>query len=134
MGAVRLGTPEAAAIRELTAQLGAPSGYPAAGCLGTYTDVAWHDLIAQFKDGRFSGYRYWVEQPGRPISPKLTTGKGVTIGTTFGQLRQAYRLTQSGTFFWSAAGMTFGLAGDTYPSPAGAPVYEVTVTACPAAL
>ena len=96
--------------------------------------MAWHDLIAQFRSGRFSGYRYWDGQAGRPISPRLTTAKGVTLGTTFGVLRDAYPLTQTGTFFWSADGMTFGLAGDTYPSPAGAVIYEVSVSVCPAAL
>ena len=134
VGAVRIGTSQATAIRELTAQLGPPSGRPVADCPGTYTDVAWHDLIAQFRDGRFSGYRYWYAQAGRSITPRLTTANGVTLGTTFASLRDAYRLTQTGTFFWSADGMTFGLAGDTYPSPASAPVYEVTVTVCPAAL
>ncbi len=134
VGAVRIGTPQATAIRELTAQLGQPSGRPVADCPGAYTDVAWHDLIAQFRDGRFSGYRYWSAQAGRSITPRLATANGVTLGTTFSALRDAYRLTQTGTFFWSSGGMTFGLAGDTYPSPASAPVYEVTVTVCPAAL
>jgi len=134
LGGLQFGTTERVATRELTAQLGAPTGHPAAGCVGGYSDVAWHDLIAQFKHGRFRGYRYWVTRPHQSITPKLATARGITLGSTFGQLRRLYVLTQTATDFWSAAGMTFGLNSATYPSPPSAPIYEVKVNACPAAL
>jgi hypothetical protein len=135
IGTVRFGTPEAAATRQLARQLGAPSSRPPSGCVGgPFQDVAWHNLIAQFSRGRFSGYRYWAPQPHHPVAPRLATAKGITLGSTFGQLEHAYRLAQTGTDFWSAQGMTFGLAGVAYPSPPTAPIYEVKVTVCPAAL
>ncbi len=134
LGGVRIGTTERVATRKLSAQLGPPSGHPAPGCVGGYSDVAWRDLIVQFKHGRFSGYRYWVTGPRQSVTPKLATARGITLGSTFGQLRHLYALTQTGTDFWSAAGMTFGLNSAAYPSPPSAPIYEVKVSACPAAL
>lgn len=134
LGGVRIGVAEGAATRELSTELGRPSDLPASGCTGPYRDVAWHDLIVQFKNGRFSGYRYWVSQPHEKVEPKLRTRRGITVGSTFRDLRRAYALTQTGTDFWSAQGLTFGLSGLTYPSPPSAPVYEVKVTVCPEAL
>jgi hypothetical protein len=134
LGTVRIGISERAATRELSADLGTPSARPASGCGGPYRDVEWHDLIVQFKGGRFTGYRYWVAQPRVAVEPRLRTRRGITVGSTFGQLRRAYVLTQTGTDFWSAQGLTFGLSGLAYPSPPSAPVYEVKVTVCPAAL
>ena len=131
---MRIGTSERAATQALSADLGTPSGRPASGCRGPYRDVEWHDLIVQFEDGRFTGYRYWVSQPHMAVDPRLRTSRGITLGSTFGELRRAYVLTQTGTDFWSAQGLTFGLSGLAYPSPPSAPVYEVKVTVCPAAL
>ncbi len=134
LGSVRIGASEGAATRELSAELGSPSDLPASGCTGPYRDVEWHDLVVQFKNGRFSGYRYWVSRPHETVEPRLRTRRGITVGSTFRDLRRAYALTQTGTDFWSAQGLTFGLSGFTYPSPPSAPVYEVKVTVCPAAL
>lgn len=134
LGTVRIGMSERAATRVITAELGTPSGHPASGCPGPYRDVAWHDLIVQFKAGRFTGYRYWVSAPHSALDPRLRTSRGITLGSTFGELRRAYVLTQTGTDFWSARGLTFGLSGLTYPSPPSAPVYEVKVTVCPEAI
>ena len=134
LGSVRIGTIERVAVKDLAAQLGPPSDHPSPGCVGGYSDVAWRDLIVQFKQGRFSGYRYWVTRPHQSLAPRLATARGITLGSTFGQLRHLYALTQTGTDYWSAAGMTFGLDSAAYPSPPSAPIYEVKVSACPAAL
>jgi hypothetical protein len=104
--------------------------------------VAWHDLIVQFRHGRFSGYRYWVNGLGSPspsapaVSPRLQTAKGITLGSTFAELKRTYRLTQTGTDFWKAPNdIVFALNSETYPSPPSSPIYEIkTYGVCPAAI
>jgi hypothetical protein len=104
--------------------------------------VAWHDLIAQFRQGRFTGYRYWISSSGAPptpgatVSPRLQTATGITLGSTFGQLQRVYRLTQTGTDSWKAPNaIVFVLDSPTYPSPPSAPVYEIkTFGVCPPSL
>jgi len=145
LGPVKLGAGQRAATARLVTLLGRPTAYPPPGCVGGYRNVEWHDLIVQFKQGRFAGYRYWYTQlsqgvtsqgvPHEPGTPTLFTGKGVTLGSTFGAVKRAYpHLTQTGTDFWSSGGLTFAVVAAQYPAPPSAPVYEIKVNACPAAL
>jgi len=142
LGVARFGSSARSVTRAVSARLGAPTGHPGAGCVGGYTEVAWHDLIVQFRHGRFSGYRYWVNGSGSPppsasaIAPRLQTAKGITLGSTFAELKRTYRLTQTGTDFWKAPNdIVFALNSETYPSPPSSPIYEIkTYGVCPAAI
>ena len=142
LGVVRFGSSVGSVTRAVSAKLGPPTGHPDAGCVGGYTEVAWRDLIVQFRHGRFTGYRYWANSSGSPapspstISPRLQTATGISLGSTFAQVRRLYRLTQTGTDFWKAAnGIVFALDSRTYPSPPSSLVYEIkTDGVCPAAV
>ncbi len=144
LGVAHFGSSARSVTKAVSARLGAATGHPDAGCVGGYTEVAWHDLIVQFRRGRFSGYRYWVNGSGSPspspsastIAPRLQTAKGITLGSTFAELKRTYRLTQTGTDFWKAPNdVVFGLDSGTYPSPPSSSIYEIKSSgACPAAL
>jgi len=145
LGPVKLGTSQRAATARLTALLGRPTAYPPSGCVGGYRNVEWRDLIVQFKSSRFAGYRYWYTQlsqgatpeavPHQAGTPTLFTSTGITLGSTFAAVKRAYpHLTQTGTDFWSAGDLTFAVIASQYPSPPSAPVYEIKVDACPAAV
>ncbi len=143
LGVVNFGSSLGSVTKAVSAKLGPPTGHPSAGCVGGYSQVAWHNLIAQFRHGRFTGYRYWTLnasgkplEPGATVSPRLKTAKGITLGSTFAQLKDLYKLTQTGTDFWKAPnGIVFALNSPTYPSPPGAPIYEIkTFGVCPPSL
>jgi len=140
LGVVNFGASVGSVTKAVSAKLGSPTGHPSAGCVGGYSQVAWHDLIAQFRHGRFTGYRYWTLDPaGAPtesVSPRLETAQGITLGSTFAQLKAVYKLTQTGTDFWKARnGIVFALNSPTYPSPPSAPIYEIkTFGVCPPSL
>jgi hypothetical protein len=142
LGVVYFGSSARSVTKAVSARLGAPTGHPDGGCVGGYTEVAWHDLIVQFRHGHFSGYRYWVSGSGSlsasasAVSPKLATAKGISLGSTFAQVKRSYRLTQTGTDFWkSHDGIVFALDSQIYPSPPSSPVHEIkSYGMCPAAL
>jgi hypothetical protein len=138
LSVVRLGASESKVVKAVSARLGRPSGHPESGCGSRYAQVAWHDLALQFMHGRFTGYRYATSTDGTytaQVSPRLRTSVGATLGTTLGQLRKVYHLRQSGTDFWrSADGIVFAVSGAAYPSPPTAPIYEIKLAACPAAV
>ncbi len=140
LGVAHFGSPARSVTDAISARLGSPTGIPAAGCVGGYTQVAWHDLIVQFRHGRFSGYRYWVNGSGSAstlaVSPKLVTARGISLGSTFAEVKRRYRLTQTGTDFWkSHDGIVFALESQSHPSPPGSLVYEIkSYGVCPAAL
>jgi hypothetical protein len=104
IGAVQLGLPELKAVKELTHLLGAPSARGVnTGCGRRYTEVEWGDLVAEFRLGTFSGFRYInggypLTTPGSPREPsrprtvfrKLATAMGIALGSTIAQLRTAY--------------------------------------------
>ncbi len=142
---MKLGARESAATARLTRLLGRPTAFPPADCAGGYRNVEWHDLIVQFKRGRFAGYRYWFTElnhaatngsvPRQVGTPALSTAAGITLGSTLGQVRRAYpKLSASGTDFYRAGALTFGVAATRYPPPSASLVYEIKVNACPAAL
>jgi hypothetical protein len=59
IGAVRFGANKPRALAALRALLGAPSARGVnTGCGPRYTEVAWGDLVAEFRANAFSGYRY----------------------------------------------------------------------------
>jgi hypothetical protein len=106
IGNVRFGLPKAQAVRALSGLLGAPSARGVnAGCGPRFTEVEWNDLIAEFRLGRFSGYRYvkggWplATPGGSPLHAlpgsstriqHLATAKGISIGSTLARARSAY--------------------------------------------
>jgi hypothetical protein len=145
LGVVRFGASESAAIRKLEAVLGAPTGRPAAGCGPEYTQAAWHDLVVQFRSGRFTGYRYLPDGKfltgssnglGAPLNPKLATAAGITLGSTWRELKAAYpSLRSSGTNFWSTTpGVVFMIESAASTPPASSRVTEIKDDVCPGAL
>ena len=141
LGVVDFGSSVRTVTKAVSAVLGPPTGRPNAGCLGVYRQLAWHSLIVQFRHGRFTGYRYGNDSglgsplpPGSSVSPKLETARGITIGSTFGELKGTYRLTQTGTDFWMSNGIVFALlSADVLPSPPSSPIYEIkSYGVCPA--
>lgn len=118
IGAVHFGLPKAQAVSQLTAVLGPPSRrFVNSGCGSRYTEVAFGHLYAEFRAGRFSGYRYmedgWIrthygEKIVRSDLPRLETARRVTLGSTLRELRAAYRLHVVGTDRWgSPDGLVF---------------------------
>jgi len=108
IGGVHFGLPQDRAVGALTALFGQPSRrFANSGCRPRYTEVAWGHLYAEFRLGRFSGFRY-LEDGWPPLRygvkivrsdlPRPTTPRGVTLGSTVRQLRAAYgRLDLVGT-------------------------------------
>jgi len=100
---VSLGTTEPHAVAALSVVFGRPSARGVnTGCGPRYTEVEWGDLIAEFRLGRLSGFRYVVggyplTTPGSPhaaaprrVRPLLATARGITLGSTIVQVRAAY--------------------------------------------
>ena len=129
LGPVSFGSPKAQVVASLQRSLGAPNARGVnTGCGPRFSEVAWHDLVVEFRHDRFTGYRYvdggWpISTPGSPrdrvaagrTTPHLETALGITLGSTLGAVRRAYgSLRRSGASQWSATdGLTFG------ESPAG---------------
>jgi hypothetical protein len=123
VGPVRFGTPKVEAVRGLQKLLGSPNARGInTGCGPRYTEDTWEDFIAEFRQSRFSGFRYIIggypiQEKGSPRDhvsaakpvPFLSTAAGITLGSDLGELRQRYRkLRQSGAISWTApSGLTF---------------------------
>jgi hypothetical protein len=101
IGSVSFDVSKQVALRELDALFGAPAARGInTGCGARYTEVEWHDLVAEFRSGRFTGYRYLIggwplTTKGSPretafagIAPKLVTSAGVTLGTALADARR----------------------------------------------
>ena len=129
VGPVRFGTPKAGAVARLSAVLGAPTSRgPNTGCRPRYAEVAWGGLSAEFRDGVFSGYRYWH----RP-SPRLATANGVTLGTTLGRARAAYGgLKRRGAILWQAPDGIFLVDDSRVADPASPSdrIVEIKIGTC----
>jgi hypothetical protein len=146
LGLANFGAPTAMTTEAITAVLGAPTGHPSAGCTEKYTQVAWHDLIVQFTDGRFTGYRYVAGGSNGvspslgtlhdPVVPTIATAAGITLGSTMADVERAYRsLHRSGTDFWRTPGGIVFAFYSAEPNPSSpSPVYEIKDNVCPAAL
>jgi hypothetical protein len=140
---VRFGLPEAQVVAQLSRAFGSPSRpFPNSGCGRRYKEVAWGHLYAEFRDGRFSGFRYmtarWLPQrvekstPSTAVRPKLTAAKGVTLGSTLGQLRARYgRLDLIGTDRWKTPdGLVFYDSAKRAPPSASSRVVEIKFGTC----
>jgi hypothetical protein len=107
-------------VTELSRLFGAPSARGInTACGSRYSEVEWADFVAEFRSGRFSGFRfieggYSLTTPGSPreaspskmVSPKLAVSTGVSLGSTVAELRVAYpgRLQRVGADMWRSSG------------------------------
>jgi hypothetical protein len=134
------------AVAELSDLLGAPSARGVnTGCGPRYTEVEWGDLVAEFRLGRFSGFRYlsggWpITTPGSPREaspprapfPKLATSGGISLGNTLAQLRVAYGVLRFvGTDRWrSLNGLVFVDDAKSIGEPRLRHIIEIKVKTC----
>jgi Neocarzinostatin family len=145
IGSVRFGLSRSRAVSELRRRFGTPSAQGVnTGCSPRYREVAWGDLIAEFRLGRFSGYRYVTAGyalpiPGGPRAPApngptadLTTATGITLASTLAQLRESYRsLAYVGTDRWKAKnGIVFVDGAERDPDPPTSRIIEIKTATC----
>jgi hypothetical protein len=142
IGSVRFGISEAQAVSELSRVLGKPSArFVSSGCGPRYTEAAWGHLYVEFRLGRFVGYRYiengWPatrfgEKPIASARPLLATSRGITLGSTLGQVRAASgRLELVGTDRWQARdGLIFYDNAKRQPPPASSRIIEIKIGTC----
>jgi hypothetical protein len=145
IGSVHFGVAQAKAVVGLRALFGAPSAHGInTGCGERYTEVVWGELAAEFRSGRFSGFRYI--QGGYPLTtagsprapspvkhgfPRVATVKGITLGSTLGQLRRAYRLRLIGASRWQAPnGLVFVDNAKRDPEPVRSRIVEIKIATC----
>jgi hypothetical protein len=146
LGIVNFGASTSSATKTLSATLGTPTGHPGAGCTTAYSQTAWHDLIVQFKSGRFSGYRYvaggWsgispsTKSLHAVVTPKLATSTGITLGSTTAATKRAYpSVHQTGSDFWSTpTGIVFAFYELKATSSSAEPIYEIKNNVCPGSI
>jgi hypothetical protein len=146
IGTARFGTTKAKAVAGLSDLLGRPTWQGVnSGCGPRYTEVEWGELVAEFRLGSFSGYRYmkggWpLTTPGSPRQPlpsgdaglALATAKGISLGSTLGQVRLAYgELHFAGVDKWRAAnGIIFVVDALRDPEPPSSKVVEIKLGTC----
>lgn len=142
IGSVRFGLSKPVAVRELSTLLHTQptDRFINSGCGPRYTEVAWGHFYAEFRLGRFSGFRYielgWPPKhlPRRIVTsdlPRLTTAEGVTLGNTPGELRTAYnRLKQVGTDRWEADGLIYYDSAQRDPPPLSSRIVEIKTGTC----
>ena len=146
IGTVRFGTTKAKAVAGLSDLLGGPTWQGVnSGCSPSYTEVEWGKLVAEFRLGTFSGYRYikggWpLTTPGSPrralasghASLAFATAKGISLGSTLGQVRLAYGdLNFAGVDKWRAAnGTIFVVDALRDPEPSSSKVVEIKLGTC----
>ncbi len=147
IGNVHFGLSKVKAVAALQAWLGKPNATGInTGCGPAFTEVAWRDLIAEFRHSTFTGYRYVLGgyplttpgSPHDPVSPSsrtpvLATTRGITLGSTLSELRSAYPgLIQSGTLKWTAPdGLVFVEARSTQkPASPTATIAEIKTGTC----
>jgi stage V sporulation protein SpoVS len=147
IGSVYFGRSKVKAVAALRALLGKPNATGVnTACGPAFTEVAWHDLIAEFRHGTFTGYRY--VRGGYPLTtpgsardrvsatsrtPALATARGLTLGSTLREVRAAYPgLIQSGALKWKVPnGLVFVEASDTgKPAAATATIAEIKAGTC----
>jgi hypothetical protein len=128
IGGVHFGTPKAQAVAALARTLGLPTSRSVnPGCGARYTEVAWGGLSAEFRSGRFSGYRY---KPG--IGPTFATANGITLGSTLARARHAYgTLRRTGADWWRAPnGLFFLDSAMRDPVPPSSGIVEIKIGTC----
>ncbi len=146
IGVARFGQAKAQVVEALTALLGKPAWKgPNTGCGPRYNEVEWGELVAEFRLGSFSGYRYvkggWpLTTPGSPSGPSssqshgpyLATAKGISLGSTLGEVKSAYgKLSFIGVDKWQPAnGIVFVVNAEHEPEPASSRVTEIKFGTC----
>lgn len=141
IGSVRFGLSRSRAVSELRRRFGTPSAQGVnTGCGSRYREVAWGDLIAEFRLGRFSGYRYVTAGyplpiPGGPRAPAPsgpTAGLTTATGITLAQARDAYRtLASPGTDRWKAKnGIVFVDDAERDPNLPTSRIIEIKTATC----
>jgi hypothetical protein len=146
VGTVSFGATKATAVARLSELFGRPTWQGVnSGCGPRYTEVEWGQLVAEFRLGTFSGYRYmkggWpLTTPGplRRPAPSgqadmpLATAKGISLGSTLGQVRLAYgKLHFVGVDRWRAAnGIIFVVGAPREPEPPSSKVVEIKLGTC----
>jgi hypothetical protein len=144
IGSVRFGLPKAQAVDALRGEFGAPTwrGINSA-CGPNWTEVTWDDLAAEFRQGKFSGYRYASARqiqgefgspttPTRPGYPQLATTKGISLRSTLAAVRAVYQLHHAGAGRWhSNNGLIFVSNARHDPAPLSSRIREIkTSEAC----
>ena len=137
IGAVRFGLPEAQAIQELSALVGAPTWRGVnSGCGPRWTEVVWGDLAAEFTGDRFTGYRYasavvrrfTVRSRATTGLPRLATTNGITLRSTLRQVRSVYRLRWSAPGRWHSGNLVFVSNAQHSPAPLSSRIIEIKTT------
>jgi hypothetical protein len=147
VGAIRFGKTKRKTVIELSRLFGTPwaRGLNTA-CGFRYSEVEWADFVAEFRSGRFSGFRfikggYPLTTAGSPreaspsttISPKLAFSAGVSLGSSVAELRAAYagRLQRVGANMWrSADGLIFVDDAKRDPVPPTSHIVEIKTGTC----
>ena len=143
IGGVRFGAPKAAAVATLSARLGAPTKREVnPGCAPRYTEVEWGDLAVEFRSGTFSGFRYIAgglppttyraPSPPKPVSPRIVTANGISLGNTLAQVRSRYgRLQRIGADMWRASNrLVFVDSAKRDPVSSASPIREIKIGTC----
>jgi hypothetical protein len=145
VGAARFGMRKGETVARLRVLFGAPSARGVnTGCGARYTEVGWGDFVAEFRLGRFSGYRfvkggYPLTTPGSPsrafapvgVSPSLATAAGISLGSTLSQLRAVYRLRRVAPDAWrSRNGLIFVDDAKRDPVPSTSRIVEIKIGTC----
>jgi hypothetical protein len=147
IGIAHFGASRANVLATLQESLGQPNATGInTGCGSGFREVAWHDFIAEFRLGTFTGYRFAtggfpLPGPGSPddrvspnfATPALSTTRGITLGSTLKELQSAYpQLTRSGALKWTAPnGLIFVEASDTSnPLSPAARIAEIKIGTC----
>jgi hypothetical protein len=139
IGSARFGETEREAVAALTRQFGRPTARLVnAGCGPRLREVEWRHLYAEFRGQRFAGVRYlagpWPpshaarnSRPAATVLPRLVTAKGISLGSTLGELRAAYKpLRLIGTDRWrSRNGLVFYDNAQHDPPPASSRIVEI---------
>jgi len=144
IGTVRFGEPQRVAVAGLRVLFGAPTRHlPNPGCGSRFREVEWRHLYAEFRSGRFEGFRYLLggwsinRAPGAPppadtVVPKLVTAKGIMLGDTLSRVRAAYGLLRPvGTDRWeSPDGLVFYDNAKHDPESPSSRIVEIKIGTC----
>jgi hypothetical protein len=147
VGAVRFGITKHKAVTSLSQMFGAPSARGLnTACGSRYSEVEWADFVAEFRSGRFSGFRYVKGGyplrtagspreafPSKAVSPKLALSRGVSLGGTVAELRVAYPggLHRIGADMWRAEdGLIFVDDAKRDPVPPTSRIVEIKIGTC----
>ena len=118
LGVVSFGATPEQVQTALSPLLQSPTGTPESGCdARQFKEIEWNDLIVEFNEGFFTGYRYvlggqaaigkLVQSTGPP-NPVITTSTDIGLGSTLAQLDQAYPgIPQFGSFTLTSDRMHF---------------------------